>query len=1115
MAPDIGMVKQAQESGINQGGKRQGLRTRDVFSYLLLPKVLPRFADLFFTGFSFFAFFIAQVYRGVRLLPEGHPSLNPSNIGQFGIRDVIGAAFRNLVWRKENIDQIIIFVAILLGLFLLVLQAATFIIALAMPQAVAAGLGGSGLGFSALFGTPAGGNAQDIAFILLDRVFGVPGIFNSCVSTSTPCYGVSADALSFDTNTPVYKPPLFPWPYHDGLHALFQFYSMGLLLVAVFILLYLVIVIVAETAQTGTPFGKRFNTVWAPIRLVMALGLLIPIANGLNSAQYITLYAAKWGSNFATNGWVLFNKTILTSSRGGANAMAGNMNLTVKPQESEAAGLLQFMTLAHTCKVFEETNQKPPEDDSMGYTSDTVTSGNTTTITNKDASGVVTGSITRVVENGKTTTSTFNKDGVLQGQPVVSNGTETAANGTESSSCMGSEGVAVEAYIVKPGFDAANSYKFLRNMSYSEALNFAENSDIKIRFGDRNCERANAAAGNIQPTCGEITLPTNSLTETGARSIQEGYFNLIKYLWGGFGSGDKIETYANPNRVGANSDSTSSLNACTPSSYRNVLKSGTGIGATNTSGSGAGGYDEAMREYALAYYQRGVDGQNAICPNENGVNDGNLLEAPPEGWENEARQHYMYGANEKDDTSINQPVKGYNGYAGGDNRDVIIRNILKRGVADLQRELNGPPCTSQNSAPLPNDATRPPCNKHAISPENLQRGWAAAGIWYNKIAEMNGSLIGAAMSIPNANRYPNVMMSVLALKRAANVQVSPENMFSPDLGNGTTMVLENGEGTKYALAMNSIYKHWEGVRPNLQTGNVMSDFINVIFGTQGLFDLRAGVNKDSHPLAQLVGVGKGLIEASIRNLGIGMGSGLGSIVAGLAVGGTAAPGVLTAISSFFFSIATVTLTAGFILFYVIPFLPFLYFFFAVGNWLKGVFEAMVGVPLWALAHLRIDGNGLPGEAAINGYFMLFEIFLRPIMVLFGFLASISIFTAMATVFHEIFEVAVNNLTGAGTTGSASKAVDNFFYTCMYAVIMYIMALSSFKLIDLIPNQIMRWMGTNVSTFSDMQQDPAGNLTNYTAIAGNQMIGGLTGGLQQGMTGMSGAAAALNKSFKGQ
>ena len=76
-----------------------------------------------------------------------------------------------------------------------------------------------------------------------------------------------------------------------GLHQLFAVYSYGLLLIAVFITIYFMFVVVAETAQSGTAFGKRFNKVWAPIRIVVAFGLLVPIAFGMNSGQFIVLYA--------------------------------------------------------------------------------------------------------------------------------------------------------------------------------------------------------------------------------------------------------------------------------------------------------------------------------------------------------------------------------------------------------------------------------------------------------------------------------------------------------------------------------------------------------------------------------------------------------------------------------------------------------------------------------------------------------------------------------------------------------------------------------------------------------------------------------------------------------
>ena len=54
-------------------------------------------------------------------------------------------------------------------------------------------------------------------------------------------------------------------------------------------------------------------------------------------------------------------------------------------------------------------------------------------------------------------------------------------------------------------------------------------------------------------------------------------------------------------------------------------------------------------------------------------------------------------------------------------------------------------------------------------------------------------------------------------------------------------------------------------------------------------------------------------------------------------------------------------------------MPFIYFFFALAGWIKSIFEAVVAMPLRALAHLRIDGEGLPGPGATNGYFLLLEI----------------------------------------------------------------------------------------------------------------------------------------------
>ena len=206
---------------------------------------------------------------------------------------------------------------------------------------------------------------------------------------------------------------------------------------------------------------------------------------------------------------------------------------------------------------------------------------------------------------------------------------------------------------------------------------------------------------------------------------------------------------------------------------------------------------------------------------------------------------------------------------------------------------------------------------------------------------------------------------------------------------------------------------------------------------------------------------------------------------------------------------------GFVLYYVIPLMPFIYFFFAVGGWIKAIFEAMVGVPLWALAHLRIDGNGLPGDAALGGYQLILEIFLRPILIVFGLLASIAIFAAQVQVLHEIWPLIVSNAAGydmapataatgynVNQTGGVSffrGAIDRFFFTVIYTIVVYMLGLSAFKMIDLVPNYILRWMGASISTFGDQAGDPAQNLVRNSFVGTQQItgqIGGAIGNLKQ-------------------
>jgi conjugal transfer/type IV secretion protein DotA/TraY len=230
-------------------------------------------------------------------------------------------------------------------------------------------------------------------------------------------------------------------------------------------------------------------------------------------------------------------------------------------------------------------------------------------------------------------------------------------------------------------------------------------------------------------------------------------------------------------------------------------------------------------------------------------------------------------------------------------------------------------------------------------------------------------------------------------------------------------------------------------------------------------------------LVQLTAMGKGIVDQALFNIMVGAGIEFaGGAMQQIDSYKTVGKGLDT-IGDAWFTVAMLGLGIGMILYYIVPFMPFLYFFFSVVKWVQSIFESMIGMPMWALAHLRIDGDGIPGKAAADGYFLLLEVLIRPALTVISLVASLVLFTGMVYALNDMFDLMMVNLAGyyPPTTGSMtldqnlkSGSIDLFFYTILYAVLAYMMALSCFKLIDQIPAEILRWIGSEAKNIIDDQ-----------------------------------------------
>lgn len=825
-----------------------------------LPGIWPRLRDLFGSGFAHVCYFMAVVYRSVNLLPAAHPYLDHNNVGKYGLWNVMGEARRNLIFDRHHIDQIIVFGALCGGVVLLFMQILMVVLALAVSAAWAGPISWW------IFTT--GASEDDLAFVTLDRVFGIPDIFGSRIAGGD--------------DGP------FPNAFHQGLHTLFEFYSMGVFAVAMIVIIYYVITIVGETAQSGTPFGQRFNGVWAPVRLMLCIGLLAPLEYGMNFAQLSTLRVAGMGSSMATNAWLFFITEVGTDE----TILGPDDSLVAIPNRAPQNNLLEWILVARTCS---EMYYLMYDRDVFPY--------------------------------------------IVNTKPV---GHSTGA-----------------AQVADLG------------VGYAEAAAMADQGTITIVMGEENAALYSNYPGNIKPLCGKLGMQVVDAEQPGAIMIQEAYYTYVQ----------------------------------------NQL---------NVADSILGGFGEAI---ALRFVPTADKDPTSAVPSAA------FLRTMRAGFNNMAQ------------TAIDEGRDAQLGAAEWD---------------DFAAEY----------------------------------GWAGAGIWYNKIAQYNGTLFGAVYNLPTPLSYPEVMETASSRRGEEESELDPSRRYSPSSAGGDYAAPAHAieypsEGDRYIAQATYFAQQIFQDSYIQEESNALMDIINMIFGTTGLFDMRENIDAGIHPLAALTAVGNSLINSTIMSLGgLGMGTAMGA--AGLFTGSGALLHIGKAIGSIAVQVGMLGLSLGFILYYVLPMLPFIYFFFSFGGWVKAIFQAMVGLPLWAVAHLRIDGDGVPGQMAMDGYYMIFEIFARPIMLLVSLIASVTIFSAMVRVLNGIWDLVLTNLVGnrpdgteavtpsitVGLLDSMGNTVDFLFYTAIYAIFVYMLAMSSFKLIDEIPNYFMRWMGKQISGFGEGERSDA-------------------------------------------
>jgi conjugal transfer/type IV secretion protein DotA/TraY len=188
---------------------------------------------------------------------------------------------------------------------------------------------------------------------------------------------------------------------------------------------------------------------------------------------------------------------------------------------------------------------------------------------------------------------------------------------------------------------------------------------------------------------------------------------------------------------------------------------------------------------------------------------------------------------------------------------------------------------------------------------------------------------------------------------------------------------------------------------------------------------------------------------------------LGSWLFGMVSPALTEPGVMTS-ALLFAAVGLGFSAAGFMLIFLLPLLPFFRFFLAVLTWFLAVFEAVVALPLVALAHMNPVGDGLSGAVARRAYWLWLGVFMRPVLTLFGFLIGLLLLTFAMTFLHAVFTHLTGSLALAHSDVLVAIRVAMAF---LYAVLAYAVTNAAFKGITLLPDRTLRWLGSLSATES--------------------------------------------------
>ena len=218
---------------------------------------------------------------------------------------------------------------------------------------------------------------------------------------------------------------------------------------------------------------------------------------------------------------------------------------------------------------------------------------------------------------------------------------------------------------------------------------------------------------------------------------------------------------------------------------------------------------------------------------------------------------------------------------------------------------------------------------------------------------------------------------------------------------------------------------------------------------------------DGSPLEALVGMGHKLIDSAMAVLAVKTGASFVGWL-GRKVGKLVAKEIFSGAIALVNAITYVMLFAGITLAYILPLVPFLRFFFGIVSWVVSVVAGLIAIPLYLALQMGGEARGLVGGTTRGGLLLVLHAIARPALMVFGLVFGYFIFVAAMELFNWLFVAHLRGISNSSEIGVLTTIVSFL----IYAVVAFALANAAFKAIDVVPQEVIRWLGGRVSAGED-------------------------------------------------